>query len=145
MVGVTAGELYNRFYNIRLPEFLAFFGGKRFVPIVTGCAALFIAVLLSLVWPPISNVIDSFSNWMLQSDIGGKFGFGVLNRLLVPIGLHHIINTIVYTVIGECNGATGELLWLRRRRPYSRTNGFWFLSNYDVCFTCCVSGYCRYA
>ncbi|WP_028022296.1 N-acetylglucosamine-specific PTS transporter subunit IIBC [Enterovibrio calviensis] len=110
IVGVLAGELFNKYHNIRLPEFLGFFGGKRFVPIVTGVCALLLAVLMSVIWPPISAGIDAFSYWMLDSEIGGKFGYGFINRMLIPVGLHHIINSIVWTVMGEYNGVTGEML-----------------------------------
>ncbi|MFO6424708.1 N-acetylglucosamine-specific PTS transporter subunit IIBC [Motilimonas sp. KMU-193] len=110
MIGVLAGELYNKFHDIRLPEFLGFFGGKRFVPIITGLSALGLAVLMSIIWPPVSAGIDAFSNWMLASEVGGKFGYGFVNRLLIPVGLHHIINSIVWTVMGEYNGVTGEML-----------------------------------
>lgn len=110
IMGITAGELYRRFHTIRLPEFLGFFAGKRFVPIITGVSALVIALIMSVVWPTVSSGIDIMSNWMLESDIGGKFGYGFVNRMLLPIGLHHILNSIVWFGMGEYEGVTGEML-----------------------------------
>lgn len=109
IVGITAGHLYNRFYTIKLPEFLGFFAGKRFVPIITGLSALVLAVAFNIVWPPIQIAINSFGEWMLSSGSAGTFSYGVGNRLLIPFGLHHILNTMVWFVFGEYNGATGEI------------------------------------
>lgn len=109
IMGITAGHLYNRFHNIKLPEFLGFFGGKRFVPIVTGLAALVVALLLSVIWPGVQSAIGAMGDWLLESGPAGAFTYGFANRLLIPFGLHHIINSIVWTVFGEYNGVTGEL------------------------------------
>ncbi|OAN17768.1 PTS sugar transporter [Photobacterium jeanii] len=109
IAGIAAGHLYNRFHNIQLPEFLGFFAGKRFVPIITGLVALGIAIAFSLVWPPIQSAINSLGEWMLGSGMAGTFTYGFANRLLIPFGLHHILNTMVWFVFGEYNGVTGEI------------------------------------
>ncbi|MFM2483938.1 N-acetylglucosamine-specific PTS transporter subunit IIBC [Celerinatantimonas yamalensis] len=99
--GIVAGLSYNRFFNIKLPEFLGFFGGKRFVPIFSGIMSLLLALLFSVIWPPIQVAINSLGNWMVHAgDIGG-FVFGFLNRLLLPFGLHHILNTTAWFVFGQ--------------------------------------------
>lgn len=98
--GLTAGALYNRFKDIALPQYLAFFGGRRFVPIVTGLAALGLGVLFGLVWPPIQHGIDSLGNLLVGSGSLGAFAFGVLNRLLIITGLHHILNNLMWFVFG---------------------------------------------
>lgn len=108
-VGIMAGHLYNRFHTIQLPEYLGFFAGKRFVPIITGLAALGLAVAFNIVWPPIQAAINVFGEWMLTSGSAGTFSYGIANRLLLPFGLHHILNTMVWFVFGEYNGATGEI------------------------------------
>ena len=109
--GLTAGFLYNRFYKIQLPEFLGFFGGRRFVSIVTSFAALAMAVIFSVVWPPIQNVISVTGNALINSGGVGIFLFGVLNRLLLPLGLHHILNNLIWFGVGEfMNPATGEIV-----------------------------------
>lgn len=98
--GLVAGALYNRFKDIALPQYLAFFGGRRFVPIVTGLAALGLGVLFGLIWPPIQQVIDDLGNLLVGSGSLGAFAFGVLNRLLIVTGLHHILNNLMWFVFG---------------------------------------------
>ena len=101
IAGVTAGLLYNRYKNIRLPSYLAFFGGRRFVPIVTGGACLLIALVASVVWPYISSVIALLGNWTIHSGNIGLFFYGLANRLLIPLGLHHILNNLVWFQFGD--------------------------------------------
>lgn len=109
VAGILAGVLYNKYHDIKLPEFLGFFGGKRFVPIVTSFAALAIGILFGYIWPSIQGGIDSVGNWMIGAGSIGLFSFGFLNRLLIPTGLHHVLNSIVWFVFGEYGGATGDL------------------------------------
>lgn len=101
IAGVTAGLLYNRYKNIRLPSYLAFFGGRRFVPIVTGGACLLLALIASVVWPFISSVIAALGNWTIHSGNIGLFVYGFANRLLIPLGLHHILNNLVWFQFGD--------------------------------------------
>ena len=108
--GLTAGFLYNRFYKIRLPEYLAFFGGRRFVPIVTSFAAIVLALIFSVVWLPIQDAINFVGNTIVTSGGVGTFLYGFLNRLLIPFGLHHILNNLVYFVFGTFTTATGEVV-----------------------------------
>ncbi|WP_447755881.1 N-acetylglucosamine-specific PTS transporter subunit IIBC [Pseudomonas nicosulfuronedens] len=98
--GLVAGTLYNRFKDIALPQYLAFFGGRRFVPIVTGLAALGLGTLFGLIWPPVQHVIDNLGNLLVGSGSLGAFAFGVLNRLLIVTGLHHILNNLMWFVFG---------------------------------------------
>ena len=99
--GLTAGYLYNRFYKIRLPEFLAFFGGRRFVPIVTSFAAIVLALVLGVIWSPIQAAINSFGETIISLGGFGTFIYGVLNRALIPFGLHHVLNNLVWFVFGS--------------------------------------------
>lgn len=109
--GVAAGFLYNRFYKIKVPEFLGFFGGRRFVPIITSFAAIFLALIFSVVWSPIQAAINSVGELIMTSGGVGAFIFGTLNRLLIPLGLHHILNNLVWFSFGEfTNPATGEIV-----------------------------------
>ena len=111
IIGVCAGLLYNRFHAIKLPEFLGFFGGKRFVPIITGLVALILAFAFSLVWPPVQDAINHLGKWILTSGIPGEFVYGVANRLLIPLGLHHILNSMVWFVFGSyTDPATGQVV-----------------------------------
>ncbi|PKM52160.1 MAG: PTS sugar transporter [Firmicutes bacterium HGW-Firmicutes-7] len=109
IAGGIGGSLYNKFYNIKLPEWLGFFGGKRFVPIVTSVFTIFVGIIFGVLWPVIEKIIGSTGEWMIASGSVGAFAFGLLNRLLIPTGLHHVINSFVWFVFGEYNGATGDL------------------------------------
>ena len=101
IIGVTAGLLYNKFKNIKLPTYLAFFGGRRFIPIITGLFAVFYAILFSATWAPIQQLISIFGNWVIKSNNIGLFFFGLANRLLIPLGLHHVLNNFVWFQFGD--------------------------------------------
>src|SRR5579872_1659926 len=107
--GLIAGALYNRFSNIRLPSYLAFFGGRRFVPIASGFAGLVLATLFGWEWQRLESAMDVLSRTILHAGDWGLFGYGVLNRLLIVTGLHHIINNIAWFLLGDYNGTTGDL------------------------------------
>jgi N-acetylglucosamine PTS system EIICBA or EIICB component len=107
--GIVAGALYNRFKDIKLPEYLAFFGGRRFVPIATGCAGLLLAAAFGYGFPAVEQGLDVLSRSVLNSGSAGLFIYGVLNRLLLVTGLHHILNNIAWFVLGDFNGTTGDL------------------------------------
>lgn len=101
IIGVTAGILYNRFKAIKLPTYLAFFGGRRFIPIITGLFAVVYALIFSVIWPPVSNLISGFGNWVIASNNIGLFFFGLANRLLIPLGLHHVLNNFIWFQFGD--------------------------------------------
>jgi len=100
IAGLLGGAMYNRFKDIALPEYLAFFGGRRFVPIVTGLSAVLLGLLFGLIWPPVQDGINSLGQLMLESGSIGAFFFGVMNRILIITGLHHILNNLVWFVFG---------------------------------------------
>ncbi|MCU1750785.1 N-acetylglucosamine-specific PTS transporter subunit IIBC [Pseudomonas sp. 6D_7.1_Bac1] len=104
--GLMAGALYNRFKDIKLPEYLAFFGGRRFVPIATGFSAVGLGVAFGLIWPPIQSGINSFGQLLLESGSIGAFVFGVFNRLLIITGLHHILNNMAWFIFGSFTDPT---------------------------------------
>ncbi|KLV07267.1 PTS glucose-specific subunit IIBC [Photobacterium aquae] len=112
IIGAIAAMLYNRFFNIKLPEYLGFFAGKRFVPIVTGIAAIALGIMMSYVWPPIGNMIDQFSHWAAYQNPTLAFGiYGFVERSLIPFGLHHIWNVPFFFEVGEyVNPETGEVI-----------------------------------
>lgn len=112
IIGAIASVMYRRFYNIRLPEYLGFFAGKRFVPIVTGISAIVLGIVLSYVWPPIGGVIDSFSHWAAYQNPTLAFGiYGLVERSLIPFGLHHIWNVPFFFEVGEyVNPETGAVI-----------------------------------
>jgi PTS system N-acetylglucosamine-specific IIC component len=107
--GLLAGWLYNRYSNIRLPAYLAFFGGRRFVPIAAGGAGLALAFVFGLGWPAVEAGMDTVSRGVIASGEIGLFIYGLLNRLLIVTGLHHILNNVAWFIVGDYNGATGDL------------------------------------
>ena len=107
--GLIGGNFYNRFATIALPEYLAFFGGRRFVPIVSGVAGLLIAGLVGLGYAHIDAAVDALSRSVVAAGGFGLFAYGVLNRVLIVTGLHHILNNVAWFVVGDFNGATGDL------------------------------------
>ncbi|MDR6628011.1 N-acetylglucosamine-specific PTS transporter subunit IIBC, partial [Caulobacter segnis] len=107
--GIIGGLFYNRFSGFKLPEYLAFFSGRRFVPIVSGLAGLLIAVLLGLGYDAINGGVDAASRAVVGSGEIGLLVFGFLNRILIVTGLHHILNNIAWFVVGDYHGATGDL------------------------------------
>jgi N-acetylglucosamine PTS system EIICBA or EIICB component len=107
--GLIAGDFYNRFGNLKLPDYLAFFGGRRFVPIVSGAAGLGLALIFGLGWTSLEHGVDGLSRAIVGAGPFGLFVYGVLNRLLIVTGLHHILNNIVWFIIGDYHGATGDL------------------------------------
>jgi PTS system N-acetylglucosamine-specific IIC component len=109
LMGVVSAVLWQKYHRIKLPSYLAFFGGRRFVPIITAIVALVLGVLLSFVYPVFSSGLTSFGAFVSSNDIWGGFLYGTANRMLVPVGLHHILNSVVWFVIGDFNGATGDL------------------------------------
>ena len=107
--GLVAGWLYNRYATIKLPEYLAFFGGRRFVPIAAGLAGLIGAALFGLGFPALEAAIDALSRWVVGAGGVGLFLYGALNRLLIVTGLHHIINNLAWFILGDFGGKTGDL------------------------------------
>jgi len=107
--GLLGGQLYNRFSTFKVPEYLAFFGGRRFVPIVSGLCGIGLAAGFGLGFEPITSAIDTLSLGLSRSGEVGLFVYGLLNRLLLITGLHHILNNVVWFLLGDYNGATGDL------------------------------------
>ncbi|MFW6298928.1 MAG: N-acetylglucosamine-specific PTS transporter subunit IIBC [Bacillota bacterium] len=108
--GYMAAKLYNRFSDFKVPQVLGFFGGKRFVPIITGLASLFVAVLFGWIWPPIQTGIHNFGEFLTESGPLGVGIYGVFNALLLPTGLHHILNSLVWFVFGSYTDTAGEVV-----------------------------------
>lgn len=110
-VGVVAAELHKKFYRIQLPQYLGFFAGKRFVPIIASISAIFLGIFLSAFWPLIQEQINKFSTWAAEGSpvmAGSLYGF--VERLLIPFGLHHIWNVPFFFEIGSYTTPSGEVV-----------------------------------
>lgn len=108
--GITAGLLYNRYSEAKLPDWLGFFGGRRFVPIITSLTMIVLAAIFGYVWPPIQDVINGVGKWITGAGAAGVGVFGLLNRLLIPLGLHHVLNTLVWFEFGSFTDAAGKVV-----------------------------------
>ena len=109
ITGLVGGMVYNRWSDIKLPDFLSFFGGKRFVPIATGFFCLVLAAIFGYIWPPVQDAIRAGGEWIVGAGAFGAGIFGFVNRLLIPTGLHQVLNTIAWFQIGDFTNAAGTV------------------------------------
>ncbi|OEF24015.1 N-acetylglucosamine-specific PTS transporter subunit IIBC [Vibrio rumoiensis] len=100
--GIIAGHCYNAFYATRLPEWLAFFSGRRLVPIMAGLVALVAGAIFGVVWPAVQHGLDTLAHAISTSGAVGQFIYGTLNRALIPVGLHHVLNSYFWFGMGSC-------------------------------------------
>lgn len=113
--GIVGGEAYNRFHKTELPQWLAFFSGRRLVPIVSALISVVITIVLFFIWPASYNALVSLGTWIAGLGPVGAGLYGFFNKLLIPFGLHHALNnvfwfdTIGINDIGNFWGNTGEL------------------------------------
>ncbi|MDZ7548670.1 PTS transporter subunit EIIC, partial [Clostridium perfringens] len=103
--------IYEKFYDIKLPEFLGFFSGKRFVPIVSAISGVLLGIVMAGIWPPIQNFLLNFSRSMIgANETISAFIFGVVQRALIPFGLHHIWYNPFWYQFGEYTNLAGQLV-----------------------------------
>lgn len=111
IMGIIAAQLYKKYYNIELPSYLGFFAGKRFVPIVTATFAIFVGLIMVFIWPPIQSGLNTFSHNMIDANKTlAAFVFGVIERALIPFGLHHIFYNPFWYQFGEYVNKAGQLV-----------------------------------
>ncbi|WP_431915996.1 PTS transporter subunit EIIC [Nonomuraea jabiensis] len=102
VMGLVAALLWQRFHRIKLPSWLAFFGGRRFVPVITSIVALLIGVVFGWLWPVIGEWIRHAGEALAAIGPIGTGIYGLVNRLLIPLGLHHFVNSVVWYVVPQC-------------------------------------------
>lgn len=90
IVGLGVAVLHNKFYKIKLPDVISFFGGTRFVPIICTVVYIFVGIIMFFIWPPIQNIMYELGNIVRASGYFGTFIYGVMERALIPFGLHHV-------------------------------------------------------
>jgi N-acetylglucosamine PTS system EIICBA or EIICB component len=110
IVGMISAFLYNKYHNIKLPDWLGFFGGKRFVPMITAITMVVLGIVFGIIWGPVQEVLDTFGRWIVGLGGIGSAIHILANRLIVPFGLHHIINSIVWFQIGDFTDAAGKVI-----------------------------------
>ncbi|MFH8370299.1 PTS transporter subunit EIIC [Streptomyces sp. NPDC018031] len=107
VVGLTAAVLWEKYHRTRLPDWLGFFSGRRFIPILMSFAGLGYGLLFGYAWGPIGDGLNNFSEWLSDNGAVGSGIFGVVNRLLIPIGMHMLLNSFAWFQFGEFT-ADGE-------------------------------------
>lgn len=108
VVGLVATNLHNKYQNIQLPQVLGFFGGSRFVPIVTSFAAIAIGAIFFVIWPPFQNLLITSGQYISKAGPIGTFFYGFLMRLCGAVGLHHMIYPMFwYTELGGVETVAG--------------------------------------
>lgn len=111
LIGVLAAFSYHRFKSIQLPEYIQFFGGPRFVPLFMSFASILFSTIVIQAGPTVKSVMDRFGEWILTHGEVGTFVYGVAYRLLVPFGLHHILNNVVWFQIGPYMRDDGHVVY----------------------------------
>ena len=110
LAGILASIMFNRFYKIQLPEYLGFFAGKRFVPIVTAFGAIVLGIVMAFIWPPIGSMIDSFGNYAVDGNpVTMGFVYGFVERMLIPFGIHHVWNVPFQMEMGQFVNEAGQV------------------------------------
>ncbi|MDY6062218.1 MAG: glucose PTS transporter subunit IIA [Erysipelotrichaceae bacterium] len=111
IVGLGVAALHNKFYKIELPQVLSFFGGSRFVPIISTLVYLFVGILMFFVWPAVQQGIYLVGELVRNSGYGGTFLYGVMERALIPFGLHHVFYLPFWqTAVGGTSNICGTLV-----------------------------------
>ena len=110
LVGLVTAVLFDRYHTIQLPSYLGFFGGRRFVPIVVSVASLIMGFALSYFYPIFDAGLTSVGEFIGGAGAFGAFTYGFANRMLIPIGLHHILNTYVWFIYGDYQVPGGDVV-----------------------------------
>ena len=111
IVGLGVAALHNRFYKIELPQVLSFFGGTRFVPIISGIVYVGVGILMFFVWPKVQVGIYGVGDFVLRSGYAGTWVYGFMERLLIPFGLHHVFYLPFWqTAVGGTMQVSGQLI-----------------------------------
>ena len=111
IVGLGVAYLHNRFYMLELPDMISFFGGTRFVPIISTIVFMFVGIFMYFVWPPVQVGIYSMGNLIAGSGYIGTLIFGIIKRALIPLGLHHVFYTPFWqTALGGTMEVAGKIV-----------------------------------
>ncbi|MER5557937.1 PTS transporter subunit EIIC [Streptomyces sp. NPDC048491] len=109
VMGVIVALLYQKFYRTKLPDWAGFFGGRRLVPIMSAFAGLLVGIVFGLIWPVLGTGLHNFGEWLVGSGAVGAGIFGVANRALIPVGMHHLLNSFPWFQAGSYEGKSGDI------------------------------------
>jgi PTS system N-acetylglucosamine-specific IIC component len=108
VIGITVALLYQRYHRKKLPDFLGFFAGRRLVPILSSFAGLLLGILFGYIWPVLGTGLHNFGEWLVGSGATGAGIYGVFNRALIPVGMHHLLNSFPWFQAGSFTPHGGE-------------------------------------
>ncbi|MDQ1010537.1 PTS system N-acetylglucosamine-specific IIC component [Streptomyces sp. V4I23] len=109
VMGLIVALLYQRFYRTKLPDWAGFFGGRRLVPILSAFAGLLTGIVFGLIWPWLGSGLHWFGESLVSSGAVGAGIFGVANRALIPVGMHHLLNSFPWFQAGSYEGKSGDI------------------------------------
>ncbi|MEU6117947.1 PTS transporter subunit EIIC [Streptomyces sp. NPDC047117] len=109
IMGLLAATLWQRFHRTKLVDWLGFFNGRRLVPIIMAFVGTAVGVIFTLIWEPIGEAISSFGEWMTGLGAVGAGLFGLINRALIPIGMHQFVNAVSWFQLGDFTDAAGKV------------------------------------
>ncbi|MFE0631015.1 PTS transporter subunit EIIC [Streptomyces sp. NPDC058864] len=110
IMGLLSAVLWQRYHRKRLVDWLGFFNGRRLVPIIMAFAGVLVGVFFGLVWEPIGEVISDFGEWMTSLGSFGAALFGLINRALIPIGMHQFVNSVAWFQLGDFTNSSGAVV-----------------------------------
>ncbi|POX40779.1 PTS lactose transporter subunit IIC [Streptomyces sp. Ru73] len=109
IMGLLAAVVWQRYHRTKLVDWLGFFNGRRLVPILMAFVGTAIGVIFTLIWEPIGDAISSFGEWMTGLGAVGAGLFGLINRALIPIGMHQFVNAVSWFQLGDFTDAAGKV------------------------------------
>lgn len=109
VMGIVVALLYQKFYRTKLPDWAGFFGGRRLVPILSAFAGLIIGIVFGYIWPVLGAGLHTFGEWLVGSGAIGAGIFGIANRALIPLGMHHLLNSFPWFQAGTYHGKSGDI------------------------------------
>ncbi|MDX2707277.1 PTS transporter subunit EIIC [Streptomyces sp. NBC_00510] len=110
IMGLLAAVLWQRYHRKKLVDWLGFFNGRRLVPIIMAFVGVLVGVFFGLVWEPIGEVISNFGEWMTGLGSVGAALFGLINRALIPIGMHQFVNSVAWFQLGDFTNSAGTVV-----------------------------------
>lgn len=110
LMGLISAVVWQRFHKTKLVDWLGFFNGRRLVPILMAFIGLAVGVVFTLIWGPIGDAITAFGEWMTGLGATGAGIFGLINRALIPVGMHQFLNTVAWFQLGDYKNAAGDVV-----------------------------------
>ncbi|MGW1834902.1 PTS transporter subunit EIIC [Streptomyces sp. BBFR2] len=144
VIGIVVALLYQRYSRKKLPDWLGFFSGRRLVPILSSFAGLVIGIVFGYIWPVLGTGLHNFGEWLVGSGAAGAGVFGVANRALIPVGMHHLLNSFPWFQAGDFDGKHGDIARFLAGDPTAGqfTTGFFPIMMFALPAACLAIVHC---